>query len=173
MPRVRPALLPFVGLLVLELAAWPLALMSGLAIDDELRLRREGVEAVARVMSMRARYVRYELDVPGVGTFTHRDRSGREELWAAVAPGAIREAEAGRVRVLYLPDDPRVSRPVEAAPGVSPLGDPLAALLFLGLPLHVAAALLWGLAWRGLWQARAAASRGGGDGQRWAFWRLR
>lgn len=177
MTRVRPAPLAFVGLLALELLAWPAGLLCGLEISDELRLRREGAEVDARVVARRASErgrveVRYRFDAPGADPrgFTRCDRTGRCALWSTLPASALEDAGEGRVRVRYLPADPRVNRPAAPAPGVSPLGDPIAAFIFLAAPLNGAAALLWRSLFRGLREASAAARQG--KRGRWLFWRL-
>lgn len=91
----------------------------------------------ARIMESRktgrSYEVQYRFNVAGRSeTFTKRDETGRTDLWTSLdGEDTWREAQrAGRVRVIYRPDDPWVNRPEQA--GAMPLGDTLAALI-LGL----------------------------------------
>ncbi|WAS90935.1 DUF3592 domain-containing protein [Nannocystis punicea] len=116
----------------------------------ELRLRSGGdiVEADVldtRVMTSRkigASYeVQYAFTLPGgAETYTLSDGTGREGLWTALPEDDWNAARAARkVAVRYLPEDPWVSRPVNA--GAAPLGDPIAGLV-LGLLILVPCLLL-------------------------------
>ena len=72
--------------------------------------------------------VRYTFQVNGK-TFTCGDETGRNDLWATMTNKSDWDAArtAGSLQVMYLPDDPRINRPVLA--GNAPLGDSLAGLI--------------------------------------------
>lgn len=120
-----------------------------LSSELSLRLNHQTVEASvvdARIMqgrkTGRTYEVQYRFNVPGSSeTYTKRDETGRAGLWTGLEDEETwREAQrAGRVRVLYRPDDPWVNRPEKA--GAMPLGDTLAAVI-LGVVIALPGLLL-------------------------------
>lgn len=114
-------------------------------------LGHEAVRVTARVTDSRvlsyqkrgdSHELRYAFDV-GERTFSFKDSTGREDLWAVVTQDAFEAARReGRLEVEYLPTDPWVNRPVHAAnPGSF---DEIAGLV-VGL-LCMSPALLAGMA---------------------------
>lgn len=145
--------------------------------ENHERLETRGVQVTARVTDARQMEtmhelqfeVRYAFEVPDrPGTFTLRDETGRENLWATTDGQAAWEdaQRAGQVQVLYLPDDPRINRLVTRRG--HPLGDP-AAVFVLGLLLLGASLAVGGLEasgrgwlWRRLFDRMRGAKRAGG-----------
>ncbi|MDC0723159.1 DUF3592 domain-containing protein [Nannocystis bainbridge] len=120
------------------------------ATAAELRLRSGGDIVEADVLDtrvMKARNtgttyeVRYAFTLAGAAeTYTLSDGTGREGLWTALPVADWEAARAsGKVAVRYLPGDPWVSRPVNAA--APPLGDSIAGLV-LGLLIALPCLLL-------------------------------
>jgi hypothetical protein len=113
-------------------------------VRHELRLREKPAVADAKLTDT-ATYVvtrnhiestdyevRYAFQLNGQ-TFTCGDETGRDDLWATMANKGDWDAAraAGTLQVTYLPDEPRINRPVLA--GNAPLGDSLAGLILGGV----------------------------------------
>lgn len=79
--------------------------------------------AGVRVMTYRRRGDSYEVQYTfevGGRTYSHRDGTGRTELWTPLTQAAYEEARAkGTTPVEYMPDDPWTNQPVHRA------GDPI------------------------------------------------
>ncbi len=134
------------------LVAGPAFLFLGSsAVRDDLKLQRTGVVAQADVYDWRIESdksgplyeLRYTFAVPGRPIrYSHSDLEfDRQDLWVAVAP-AVWEAsrQSNQIDVRYMPDDPRVNRPVGVAG--DPWVDMLAALVCGVLSLATGALML-------------------------------
>lgn len=122
----KPASPILVGLLFLGcfVAGLAIVIVGALGIVNEGALDEGAVTATARVTDTRIMTstksgdsfeLRYAFEVDG-RTYTYRDETGREDLWASLThEGWIRARTTGTVDILYLPSDPWVSQPVARA----------------------------------------------------------
>lgn len=134
-PPIRVVLRPMWGrlapLLLLALAPLVGTAFALLDVRDELALRTRGRTTGARIVEVRPvnHEVRYRFELPDTPlAYSRAESTGRHDLWSELPERVYRLAVvSGRLAVVYLPDDPWANRPVAVAPGIAPLGDPLAA----------------------------------------------
>lgn len=125
-PPPQPASPLVINLLLIGcfIAGAAIVVMGAMGIVNEGALDEGALPAVARVTDTRimtstnsgdSYELRYAFEVGGQ-TYTYRDETGREDLWASLThEGWVRARTAGTVNILYLPSDPWVSQPVERA----------------------------------------------------------
>lgn len=111
----------FIGCFIAGLA---IVVVGAMGIVNEGALGDGALPAQARVTDTRIMTstksgdsfeLRYAFDVDGQ-TYTYRDETGREDLWASVTHEAWVDARnTGSVHILYLPSDPWVSQPRDKA----------------------------------------------------------
>lgn len=111
----------FIGCFVAGLG---IVIVGAMGIVNEGALDEGALPARARVTDTRIMTstesgdsfeLRYAFEVDG-RTYTHRDETGREDLWASLThEGWVSARTAGTVDILYLPSDPWVSQPVARA----------------------------------------------------------
>lgn len=111
----------FIGCFIAGLA---IVIVGGMGIVNEGALDEGALPAVARVTETRIMTstksgdsfeLRYAFEVNG-RTYTYRDETGREDLWASVTHEAwVGARNTGTIAILYLPTDPWVSQPRDRA----------------------------------------------------------
>ncbi|MEW5959589.1 MAG: tetratricopeptide repeat protein [Chloroflexota bacterium] len=116
----------------------PCSILGGLGVFNELALQQQGKIVEARVLEHRIQriangaqvyQVRYQFSLDGKTWYSYADETGREDLWASVSKSDWDTAwSTKRLKVLYLPRQPEVNRPLNVSEHVSLLGDPLMAI---------------------------------------------
>jgi len=110
--------------------------LGSAAIANEDRLASKGIGTTAAVTATRRETggsgglgyeLQYEFQVASGGArYSYSDELGRRNLWYAASSAEWEIAQStGRIRVLYLPENPWVNRPLDE----SPVGDAIAAIV--------------------------------------------
>jgi hypothetical protein len=130
----------------------PVGYLGVSGLRNEARLRQSGQTTCAEVTERqiihgrRVEYqVKYRFQIGGVA-FRGSDETGRADLWASVPLQEWnRSLAAGCVDVVYLADDPTVSRPARAEATNDPVGNKIAAMFLYALALALFAAAARGI----------------------------
>lgn len=131
----------------------PFGYLGAVGLRNESRLADHGAILCAPVTARQIsgdriaeRQVRYAFTIDG-RTYRGSDETGRADLWQTVSLDAWERASTeGCVDVVYLPEDPRVSRPALGSATDPPVGNKIAALAMCGIALGLYGAATWGIA---------------------------